>query len=149
MNAKPEKHRVAAIMLAWPGHKFLVTCKNTSVGQSRRAFDELIEFPVIVKKDHTEVWREVEKTIAAAAPIDKMQYAIFFERSPMFGGERTIPADFQHGDFARSILDMCQYAGEGEYAPWINSLSSQKHRQEAADALKQFRENHEIIVIKE
>ena len=138
------KHQVAAIMLAWPGHKFLVTCKNTRVGQSQRAFNELIDFPVIVQRDHTEVWREVEKTIAAAEKPFKMSYAIFFEHSPMFGGERVIPADFQHGDFAKSILNLCQFG-----AAWMKSLSSQRRRQEIKDAYKAFRENHEIIVTHE
>jgi len=139
--SKNEKHRVAAIMLAWPRHKFLVTCKNTRIGQSRHALDELIDFPVIVQHDHTGVWREVEKTIAAAEKPFKMTYALFFEHSPMFGGERVIPADFRHGDFARSILNLCQFG-----ADWMKSLSSQRRRQEAADAYKAFRENHEIIV---
>jgi len=147
--SKNEKHRVAAIMLAWPGHKFLISAKHTRVQANTQALDLICEFPIIKKKDHVEVWREVEKTIAAAEKPFKMQYAIFFEHSPMFGGERVIPADFQHGDFAKSIIDLCRYAGEGEHATWINSLSSKKHRQEAADAYKAFRENHEIVVTHE
>lgn len=142
MNAKPEKHRVVAIMLTWPDHKFVITTRNVRIAENPNRYQELLrEMVMIVKSDATEVWREAESLIAAAEKPLRLDYALFFERSPMFSGERVITADFKHGDFAGSILHMCKYG-----APWMGLLSSQKHRKEATDAYKAFRENHEIII---
>lgn len=138
------KHRVAAIMLSWPGHKYLISAKNTRIKANQQALDLVCEFPIITKKDHTEAWREAEKTISAAKKPFTLQYALFFEHSPMFSGEKNIPTSFKHGDFARSILNICKYG-----ADWMRSLSSKARREEVTTAYKQFRENHEIIVTHE
>lgn len=130
-------------MFAWPGYKFLITCKTTQAAQSQHAFNKLLDFLLIVKHDHTEIWQEVEKTIAAAEKPFKIQYALFFEHSPMFGGEKIIPTSFKHGDFARSIIHTCKHG-----ASWMKTLTS-KHHQQVMEVYKAFIENHEIIVTHE
>lgn len=115
------KNKIVAIMLSWNDHKFLVTCKNTRVGQSKQEqeLDSTVDFTVIVKDNHTEMWREVEKTIAAAEKPFTVLYMLFFEKCIVLGDKRVIPADFQQGDFARSILNLCQFGDD-----WMKALSS-------------------------
>ncbi len=140
--SSPQKHRAVAIILFWPGHKFLITAKNTHVGQSKTQFETLSQnMTVIVKRDHNEVWREAEQILTAAEqkPLT-LQYVLFFERSPMFGGEKTIAVEFTHGDFARSIIHTCTHG-----APWIKSLSSTR-REQVMEVYKAFRQNHEILI---
>lgn len=135
-----KKHRVTAIILSWPGHKYLLAAKNTTTQQSQHAIQKVAEFPVIIKHDHTELWREAESIIAATEKPLQIHYVLFFENSPMFGGEKTIPASFTHGDFARSIIHTCKHG-----APWMASLTK-KRREEVMELYKMFRQNHEIIV---
>lgn len=142
MKNEITKHQVVAIMLTWPDHKFVITTRNARVAENPNRYQALLrELVLIVKSDAAEVWREAESIIAEAKKPMRLDYALFFECSPMFSGERIIPADFKHGDFARTLIHICKNG-----ADWMKSLSSQKRHKEAMSAYKAFRENHEITV---
>lgn len=141
MNQKPEKHRVVAIMLTWPDHKFVITTRNARVAENPNRYQELLrEMVLIVKSDATEVWREAESLLAAAEKPMRLDYALFFEHSPMFSGQRDIVKKFVHGDFAKEILAVCKKGGK-----WVEFLSSGRQK-EIMTMYKEFRETHEITV---
>lgn|SRR5574342_410436 len=91
-----------------------------------------------------EIWREAERKILSMPKPFRLAYALVYRDIPLecgiWSGERDIPVDFEHGDFAKGILHICRTGGE------IVKDKSQKGKAIVMDYYTAFREKHQIIV---
>src|SRR5574342_41890 len=91
-----------------------------------------------------EIWREAERKILAVPKPFRLAYALVYRDIPLecgiWSGECNIPIDFEHGDFARRILNICSTGGE------VVKDKSQKGKEIVMNYYTAFREKHQIIV---